>query len=233
MQSPASAGLRSWLRQTAAWSAVGRGLHSASLASHQPRAPAGTQSRMSAHAPGGAVPWAKARAARGRAEWKDCPDSSLTNHYEETVTSGEVVPMASWRTAYFAALPLAVCLTLLESCGGNALGTLDSIAVSPASASPSADGSVQFVATGHYINPSRTLSPVQVEPPMSTGWSYSSAVPGEKISLTQNGLATCSTPGTFVIAAWAVSGDGSACTLIGPGAAPCPSISGTAQLTCP
>jgi hypothetical protein len=142
-----------------------------------------------------------------------------------------VYAMAFRRTLPLALLPLA----WLASCGGNSAGTLQSITVSPASATPAANGAVQFVATAHYINPTRSVTPLQVEAPMHAGWSYTaSSAQSSKLTLTQNGLATCTESGTFIVAAWVESNDtGPVCNAIGPGGAPCESTFGTAQLTCP
>ncbi len=137
--------------------------------------------------------------------------------------------------------PLSVLLTFslslfLSSCGGNSQGTLQSITLSPASETPTAGESIQFVATGHFINPDSTVTPLQVQAPYKAGWSFS-APQGNTFSITQDGVATCgSTKGTAVVAAWAKLTDTEAdpvCNVIAPGGAPCGSISATAKVQCP
>jgi hypothetical protein len=132
------------------------------------------------------------------------------------------------------ALSLAGSVILLDSCGANHAGTLQSITLSPSTVPAGDTRTIQFVATG-YINPSFVQTPLVVEAPLEEGWSYTGPQ-GEKLSLTRNGLATCgSATGTFVVSAWAlrIDTDGPVCNVIGPGGAPCSSIAGTAQFTCP
>jgi len=97
-------------------------------------------------------------------------------------------------------------------------------------------GTIQFVATGHFTNPTHSMTPLQVEAPLKGGWSYTANdEQSGKISLTQEGLATCLEPGTYVVAGWAEleTTNGPVCNVIGLGGAPCGSIAGTAQLVCP
>jgi hypothetical protein len=130
------------------------------------------------------------------------------------------------------AVPLTLTLALLDSCGSNPAHQLQSITVTPETVSSTAGGTVQFVATGHYNSQPYTVTPLQVESPLHQGWSYTSPQ-DVKLTISQDGIASCeSVKGTFVVAAWAAS-SGPVCNVVGPGGAPCPSIAGTAQLTCP
>ncbi len=119
---------------------------------------------------------------------------------------------------------------LLTACGGNSAHQLESITVSPSSATVAgSNGTIQFEATGHFKESPAT------ETPFTTNWSYTGPE-GEKIGLTEDGMATCKAgqPGTFTVAAWVQpDANGPVCNVIGPGGAPCPSVAGTAQLICP
>jgi hypothetical protein len=131
-------------------------------------------------------------------------------------------------------LSLAASLTL--SCGARSQGQdlLQSITLSPAVA----DGQdypnqqVQFIATGYYINPSRTVTPLSA----AWGTCYQFA-PTSAISVSSTGLAQCAsgTVGTYSV--WANDP-----MPLAPGVYSCPAstacgggctIQATAQLTCP
>jgi hypothetical protein len=128
---------------------------------------------------------------------------------------------------YFLVMVLVVFFAL--SCGSGQ-SQLQSITVSPATA----DGQAQFIATGHYVNPSRTVTP------QSANWAACQGnVPTTEVSVTTGttgSVAQCSSgaTGSYTIRAWD--------NLTGPGTYNCPTqtacsggctVAGTAQLTCP
>ena len=126
----------------------------------------------------------------------------------------------------FLALVLAASFAL--SCGANqGQGQLRSIAISPATADAQnyPDGQVPFVATGVYIDPSRTVTPQ----PIAAWAACQQDAPTTDVSITTKGVAQCASgaTGTYLITASAPG----TCTCL----APCPSgdAVGTAQLTCP
>jgi hypothetical protein len=124
----------------------------------------------------------------------------------------------------FLALVLAASSAL--SCGANQ-GQLRSITISPATADAQnyPDGQVPFVATGVYIDPSRTVTPQ----PIAAWAACQQNAPTTDVSITTKGVAQCASgaTGTYLITASAPG----TCTCL----APCPSSDavGTAQLTCP
>ena len=131
----------------------------------------------------------------------------------------------------FLALLLAASLAL--SCGASSQGQdpLQSIALSPATADAQnfAGGEVQFIATGNYINPTRTVTPLSAH----WGTCFQNASTNE-ISVTSAGVAKCApgAVGTFTV--WAddppfPSVNCLAITACGGGCF----IAGAAQLTCP
>jgi hypothetical protein len=131
---------------------------------------------------------------------------------------------------------LSVAASLTLSCGAMSQGQdlLQSITLSPAVA----DGQdypnlqVQFIATGYYINPSRTVTPLSA----AWGTCYQFA-PTSAISVTSTGLAQCASGAVGTYSVWAndpmplASGVYScpASTACGGGC----TIQATAQLTCP
>lgn len=131
--------------------------------------------------------------------------------------------------------PLVIAAAIVLSCGGNTPRQLNSISISPASASPqSGSTTVQFTATGVY-----SMAPSPVTPLQAT---WAAAVPNvgptTAVTVDANGLAQC-TPaasGVYSIGAWAVRDPTSrvSCSVVGPfGDSPCTDVLGTAQLTCP
>jgi hypothetical protein len=141
---------------------------------------------------------------------------------------------------FFPALILAA--SSLSSCGtssshlsclvtsqnpGVGQGQLQSIALSPATADAQncANGQVQFVATGQYIDPTQTITP------LSANWAVCQQnEPTAEASVTNKGVAQCASgaSGTYSINAFdpgncnAINACGTSCT-----------IHATVQLTCP
>jgi hypothetical protein len=131
---------------------------------------------------------------------------------------------------FFLALPLAASLAL--SCGTSQnKDPLVSIALTPATADAqdSPNGQVQFVATGYYINPSRTVSPLTA----AWGTCYQE-VSTQEISVTAAGVAQCAPEavGTFTVWADDPPLPNAACNAITACGGGC-FVAGTAQLTCP
>jgi hypothetical protein len=132
-------------------------------------------------------------------------------------------------------LALAVAAFLALSCGAshpmnqgpiNPPG-LQSITLNPvtADAQDYPGGQVPFTATGHYINPSHTVTPQ----PALWGACQQSA-PTSDISITSKGLAQCASgaAGTYTVFAFVSTN----CNVIDACGGGC-TIVGTAQLTCP
>jgi hypothetical protein len=135
-------------------------------------------------------------------------------------------------TVCFVALIIATSLAL--SCGASQnQNHLQTITLSPATADAQnyPDGQVPFTATGHYINPSQTITP------QTANWvACQQNVPATEVSVSTTGVAQCTkgATGTYSITAWD--------DLNIPGIANCPATNacgggctaaGTAQLTCP
>ncbi|MGA2235277.1 MAG: hypothetical protein ABSG23_07370 [Terriglobales bacterium] len=131
----------------------------------------------------------------------------------------------------FLALILAASFAL--SCGASSHGQnpLQSITLSPATADAQnyPNGEVQFTATGHYINPSRSVTP------LSAGWGtcYQDASTSE-VSVTSGGVAKCATGaiGTYTVWANDPPFPNVGCLAITACGGGC-FIAGSAQLTCP
>ena len=130
--------------------------------------------------------------------------------------------------ASFLALVLAACLA--SSCG-TGQGQLQSISLSPATADAQdyPDGQVPFTATGHYVNPTHTITP------QSATWvaCQQSGPITTEVSLSQGGVAQCAigAAGTYSINAWDTNKI-EPCAINACGILVC-AIVGTAQLTCP
>jgi len=131
---------------------------------------------------------------------------------------------------------LVACIML--GCGSR---QIQSLTVSPASADAQnyPGGKVPFVATGHYNMGPTTVTPLQAN------WSVLSEqvlngvktlLPTTDVSVDTNGVAQCAAgaSGTYAVGAWVETNpSGAVCQVIGPFGAPCNSVLGTAQLTCP
>jgi len=130
-------------------------------------------------------------------------------------------------------LALVLSASFASSCGARSQGQdpLQSITLSPATADAQdyTNGHVQFTATGYYIDPSRTVTPLSG----MWGTCYQEASTSE-VSVTAGGVAQC-TPGavgTYTIWAndpplsnvecLAITACGGGCFVVG-----------SAQLTCP
>lgn len=129
-------------------------------------------------------------------------------------------------------LALILTASVGVSCGGaSSQDPLQAITLTPASADAMdyPNGEVPFVATGHYTDPSRTVTP------LSAGWGscYQNEATSE-ITVSAKGVASCApgAVGTFTV--WAndppdPSFECLALTACGGGCF----VAGTAQLTCP
>ena len=126
------------------------------------------------------------------------------------------------------ALILVASFTLSCGTSSSAPGTLQSITVSPATASaPDPDGAVQFTATGHYNGAPYAVTPQ----PATWGACYQNAST-TALTVSSAGLAQCQAqsgpPATYSVFAFdltncgAINACGGGCTVVG-----------TAQLTCP
>jgi hypothetical protein len=126
-------------------------------------------------------------------------------------------------TLSFLALVLAASVAL--SCGANSAvpaSRLQSVTLSPATADAQ---EAQFTATGHYINPTQTVTPQ----PVAWGACQQSA-PTTDVSVTAKGLAQCASgsSGTYTVFGYVQTN----CSLINACGGGC-TVVGTAQLTCP
>jgi hypothetical protein len=131
---------------------------------------------------------------------------------------------------------LSVAASLILSCGAGSQGQdpLQSITLSPAAADAQnyPNGQVQFIASGYYSNPSRTVTPLSA----TWGTCYQFA-PTSAISVTSTGLAQCASGAVGTFSVWANDP-----MPLAPGVYSCPAstacgggctIQATAQLTCP
>jgi hypothetical protein len=127
-------------------------------------------------------------------------------------------------------LALVLAASLAPSCG-TGQSQLQFISLNPAAADAQdyPDGQVPFIATGHYVNPTHTVTPqsatwvaCQQEGPITT-----------EVSVTQEGVAQCASgaTGTYSINAWDTDKI-EPCAINACGILVC-AIVGTAQLTCP
>ncbi len=131
----------------------------------------------------------------------------------------------------FSALVLAASVALSCGASSHSQDPLITITLSPATADAQdyPNGEVQFTATGYYINPSRTVSP------LSAGWGtcYEDASTSE-ISIVSSGVAKCAPGAVGTYTVWANDAPDPnieclAMTACGGGCF----VAGTAQLTCP
>jgi hypothetical protein len=125
-------------------------------------------------------------------------------------------------------LAVVLAASLALSCGANSSSTqLQSITISPATASALApNGQVQFTATGHYNNPSHTVTPQ----PAMWGACFQSA-PTTAVSVTSSGLAECVAPDDPTVNYSVFAFDPTNCTAITVCGGGC-TVVGSAQLTC-
>jgi hypothetical protein len=139
-------------------------------------------------------------------------------------------------TLFSLALVLAASFTL--SCGASqSQGQLQAITLNPATADAQAypHGQVQFIATGYYVNPSRTVTPLSVTW-VACQQSMPLNVPTTAISVTQEGVAQCASGATGTYLVSATDPSGSLGTYSCPAGNSCGGgcmVVGTAQLTCP
>ena len=130
-----------------------------------------------------------------------------------------------------AAVALLFCAALGLSCGASSQGPgqLQSITLNPATADAQSypDGIVPFAATGHYTNPTHSVTP------QAAYWAAcQDDVPTPAVSVTSKGAAQCAngSAGVYAINAWNVSN--SECTAITACGGGC-TIVGSAELSCP
>jgi hypothetical protein len=134
-------------------------------------------------------------------------------------------------TLFSLALVLAASFAL--SCGTSSQShdPLQSITLTPATADAQdyPNGQVQFTATGNYIDPSRTVTPLSA----TWGACFENASTS-KVSVTAGGVAQCAPGAVGTYTVWANDPPQSsveclAITACGGGCF----VAGTAQLTCP
>jgi hypothetical protein len=140
--------------------------------------------------------------------------------------------MARLRLTLFS-LALVLAASFALSCGARSQNQdpLQSITLSPATADAQdyPNGQVQFVATGNYIDPSHTVTPLSA----TWGTCYQNASTSE-VSVTAGGMAQCApgAVGTYTIWADDPPLSNVACNAITACGGGC-FVAGTAQLTCP
>jgi|ERR1043166_4238727 hypothetical protein len=134
----------------------------------------------------------------------------------------------------FVLFSLVLYASFALSCGGaksQGQDPLQSITLSPASADAKdyPSGQVPFIATGHYIDPSRTVTPLSA----MWGTCYQGA-PTSEVSVTAEGVAECAAGavGTYTIWANDPPMPGAECLAITACGGGC-FVVGSAQLTCP
>ena len=136
----------------------------------------------------------------------------------------------------FSLLALVVAAWLTLSCDARSQdqNPLQSVTLSPATADAQdyVNGQVQFIATGYYVNPSRTVTPLSA----TWGVCYQNAATSA-ISVTSTGSAQCASGVVGTYSVWA-----SDPMPLGPGVYNCPAstacgggctVQATAHLTCP
>ena len=134
-------------------------------------------------------------------------------------------------TLILLALVLLACFAL--ACGTKSQGQdpLQSITLSPAKADAKdyPSGQVQFVATGNYVNPTRTVTPLTA----MWGTCYQGASTTE-VSVTADGVAHCTAGavGTYTIWANDPPLPGAGCLALTACGGGC-FVVGSAPLTCP
>ena len=131
------------------------------------------------------------------------------------------------------ALILAGSLTALSCGAGQSQSQLQSMSLSPAAADAEdyPNGLVPFTATGYYIHPTHTVTP------LSATWvACQNNAPANNVSVSASGVAQCGSgaSGAYSIDAWdPISSSGTyncpAMTACGGGC----TIEASAQLTCP
>jgi hypothetical protein len=132
---------------------------------------------------------------------------------------------------YFSLLLLAAVITL--SCGTSSSSTrsIQSVSISPATATAQPGEQVQFTATGIFDAPPSPVTPVTA----TWGSCYQNA-PTTAVTVSSNGIAQCASgaSGTYTVWADVVQQGQRACPAYATacGGAGCV-VTGTAQLTCP
>jgi hypothetical protein len=129
---------------------------------------------------------------------------------------------------------LAITLALASlSCGGSQESNrlLQSVTLSPATATAAPGGQVQFTATGSY-----SASPYTSTPPSYTQWGVCyQGSPTTEVTVSSAGVAQCgsSASGTYSVFAQAPSNSqGPVCNAILACGGGCDLVAGDAQLTC-
>jgi hypothetical protein len=129
----------------------------------------------------------------------------------------------------FSILILVAVISL--SCGTSTTRSIQTVAISPATATAQAGEPVQFTATGNFNAPPSPVTPVAA----TWGACYQNA-PTTAVTLNNNGIAQCAAgaPGTYTVWAFVSKQGPGACPLYvtACGVGGC-QVTGTAQLTCP
>ena len=135
-------------------------------------------------------------------------------------------------------LALAGLLVALSCGGGQSQSQLQTVAVNPASADAQnyPSGEVPFVATGYYVDPDQTVTPLTTAWWTACSGTGTTSGPTNDVVLSQSGTAQCASGahGTYTIFATDTK-TSARC----PAITPCGVIvggcvvNGTAQLTCP
>jgi len=128
-------------------------------------------------------------------------------------------------------LVLAAAMTL--ACGSSANHTLQSVAITPASADAKnyPGGLVQFTATGTYSVPPSPVTPLAA----TWGTCDQGGNATSEVSVSASGLAQCASgaAGTYKVWAFDLETGGYMCTVENACGGGCGRVTGTAQLTCP
>jgi hypothetical protein len=127
---------------------------------------------------------------------------------------------------------LLVAAAITLACGSSTSRTLQSVAVTPATATAQS-GQFQFTATGYY-----NRSPAQVTPLTATWGACLQQTPTTDVTVSTAGLAQCTSGASGTYTIWAFdtnplapgTANCNAMTACGGG---CGRVTGTAQLTCP
>lgn len=129
-------------------------------------------------------------------------------------------------------LSLLVAAAVMLACGSSSSRTLQSVAVSPATATAQ-NGQFQFTATGYYNN-----APTKVAPLSATWGACNQQTPTTDVTVTTSGLAQCASGASGTYTVWAFDTNPAApgtaqCNSMTACGAGCGRVTGTAQLTCP
>lgn len=134
---------------------------------------------------------------------------------------------------HFSLLVLVLAAALTLACGSSASRTLQSVAISPASADAKSfpGGMVQFTATGTYAAPPSPVTPLAA----TWGTCDQGGNVTTEVSVSASGVARCTSgaAGTYKVWAFGLNIDGATCNVETACGGGCGRVPGTAQLTCP